>query len=162
MLNDDPGGANSSNPFSSGSKGIGDHIEPVTYNGSCDSMQQGSWPGLPSTQEIPRRLVEIRQPYCFPLLTETKPRSGTYGCWRWASVLQSGQAGADPSWRRHYGGTNPNSNGSNWLFADGHVAWHSASYASKKLICCMDFGSQYNDRFTQYQSLRTAKQAICQ
>ena len=35
---------------------------------------------------------------------------------------------------------NPNRNGANWLFADGHVKWHSVAYSVRKMVCCQDFG----------------------
>jgi len=47
---------------------------------------------------------------------------------------------SDPAYRRHYGGESTTSNGTNWLFADGHVMWHSAHDAGTKLLCCIDMG----------------------
>ena len=40
--------------------------------------------------------------------------------------------------KRHYGSTSPFSNGTNWLFADGHVKWHALA-GLKQLFCCQDF-----------------------
>ncbi len=49
-----------------------------------------------------------------------------------------GEARDSPDYKRHYGGQNAFSNGSNYLFADGHVSWHSAEFTATRLICCMD------------------------
>jgi prepilin-type processing-associated H-X9-DG protein len=35
------------------------------------------------------------------------------------------------------GGDSIVTNGVNWLFADGHVQWHSAAYARDQLVCCI-------------------------
>ncbi len=49
----------------------------------------------------------------------------------------------NPNYRRHYGGADPARNGTNWLFADGHVKWHSANNAMKKLVCCVEYSPAY-------------------
>ncbi len=128
-------GGGSSTPF--GGKGGGgttqgdEWIEPVSYYGSCNMI--GNQPGI---GEFPMRLTEVDKPYCWPLLFEITP-NGTKLCFRYRTLFNQLKAKSDPEVFRHYGGTNPAKNGSNWLFADGHVQWHSLNYATSTLICCI-------------------------
>ena len=95
---------------------LGPLIEPVTYVGARGHL----WS---------RKLIELDRPFCQALLCEDCDHPGD--CFEPGLEDQG-------AWR-HYGGTNPNSNGSNWLFADGHVQWHSVT-SIDKLLCCQDFG----------------------
>ena len=122
------------------------HAEPISYSGSCDARGKNrTWvrvtPGgmvFTLMHDPPPKLADLPKPYCYPVLTETSENyRGGKGCFRWAHII--GSAGSDPSFRRHYGGTSISSNGVNWLFADGHVQWHSASYAKTQLVCCIGY-----------------------
>ena len=80
------------------------------------------------------KLSEIRSPYCQVLMSEF---GGTAPAPMRVRFHPTFTLEADrPPMRRHYGGTNPGSNGTNWLFADLHVAWHSMSAARSQLYCC--------------------------
>ena len=80
----------------------------------------------------PRKLAELNRPYCHVLLSEF-----SFGHleieWVFYQSLHITRHA-----RRHYGGMNLNSNGTNWLFADLHVQWRSAA-SLEKLFCCQDF-----------------------
>ena len=108
-------------------------IEPVSYTGSCDTILAGP------RGYSPRKWTSLERPHCFVLITETKRSDDrTAQCFRWSDLLSEAQTHMD--YKRHYGGEGPARNGSNFLFGDGHVQWHSALYASTRMICCMDFG----------------------
>ena len=127
------------------------HIEPISYSGSCDARSKNrTWVVTKGNSMLkmtsilrhdpPPKLADLPKPYCYPILTETSESyRGGKGCFRWAHIISS--AGSDSSFRRHYGGTSLSSNGVNWLFADGHVQWHSAAYAKNQLVCCIGYDS---------------------
>ena len=120
-----------------------DLIEPVSYAGTCDSVETRVIPSLGYVTAFPRRLSEIERPHCFVLLTETSQQDGrTARCFRFEDLLS--EARTHPDYKRHFGGQSPLTNGSNFLYADGHVRWHSADFAAGKLICCVDFGYRPN------------------
>ncbi len=96
---------------------LGPLIEPVTYVGT----RSHHWS---------HKLTELDRPFCQTLLCEDCDHPG--------DCFEPGLE--DRGAWRHYGGTNPNSNGSNWLFADGHAQWHSVT-SIDKLLCCQDFVS---------------------
>ena len=131
------------------SSGLSEWIEPVTYAGSEDSNIKGQWfiknsIGAGGAKEIPRRLDNIPKPYCFPLLTGPDRDFRGGRDWHFVHLRASGGfADAEYSgFRRHYGGAGIYNNGTNWLFADGHVQWHSAHSASTALACCIDLGKR--------------------
>ena len=112
----------------------------MSYTGSCDTVIDS-----PRSGRFVAKWATIDRPYCFLLLTEANQSSGrTARCFTMAGLLN--QARRHPDYKRHYSGQNPLSNGSNYLFADGHSAWHSAEFTATKLICCMDFGTGGNNR----------------
>ncbi len=120
-----------------------DWIEPVTYSGSCDTNWDVRWfwdGGF--WKETPRKLDDLVRPYCYPLLGEMDPEDGGgKGCWRFVTLTtRLGDPTGSAAYRRHYGGTSPMNNGTNWLFADGHVQWYSGHAASNDLVCCIDLG----------------------
>ena len=84
-------------------------------------------------------------------------------CFRWTGILRD--ATMDPDYRRHYGGQDPESNGSNFAFANGHVKWHSALEASEGLVCGIDVGLDYNrpipGGFQRESGCRGSAQALC-
>ena len=119
--------------------GIGDgassrdcHIEPVSYTGSCDTVADSVRFG-----SFPMKWTEIKRPHCFIMLTEVNQSSAFQArCFTMGQLLT--EARTHPDYKRHYGGQSPFANGSNYMFADGHVQWHSAEFTATKLICCMD------------------------
>ena len=116
---------------------MGPLIEPVSYAGSCDTLETRSSPGISGHHGfVPIKWTEIKRPHCYLMLTEGVRISGQ--CFRWTHLLN--EAKSNPDFMRHYGKPNPRTNGSNFLFADGHANWHSAQFVSDKLICCVDFG----------------------
>ena len=119
-------------------------------------MQSVRWPGT-SGQYSSRKWTNITRPHCFVLLTETPddPQFATVSCFRYEFILR--EAATNPAYKRHYGGQSPLTNGSNFLFADGHVTWHSADFAASKLICCADLGK--NDAAGDNASAARALQA---
>ena len=120
-----------------------DLIEPVSYAGTCDSVKTRIIPSIGYATAFPRKLSEIERPHCFILLTETSQQDGrTARCFRFEELLS--EARTHPDYKRHYGGQSPLTNGANFLYADGHVRWHSADFAAGKLICCVDFGYREN------------------
>jgi prepilin-type N-terminal cleavage/methylation domain-containing protein/prepilin-type processing-associated H-X9-DG protein len=112
----------------------GPMIEEVTYTGCCDLTAPVARIGA----TFPRRLTTIKKPYCFPILGETAANSRM--CFQWKMIHDQGVVGRSRLYRRHYGGESLNTNGSNWMFADGHVQWHSVLDSATKLLCCIDFG----------------------
>ena len=123
----------------------GELIEPVSYAGSCDSTEARLIPSLRREVAFPRKASTIERPHCFVLLTEVAQSRGRPGrCFRFSNLMAD--ARSLPHYRRHYGGDNPQSNGVNFLFADGHVQWHSATYVAETLICCVDFGFRDNEQ----------------
>jgi len=124
-------------------KGLQDWIEPVSFSGSCDTnwnvtwVWDGGW-----WEESPRKLDDIERPHCYPLLGETDPENyGGKGCWRFFLLKNTMRhPSASAVYRRHYGGTSPMANGTNWLFADGHAQWYSGHASGTDLICCIDLG----------------------
>ena len=88
------------------------------------------------------KLAHLPKPYCYPILTEMGGRKRK-SCFRWMHLPFTGTGGfmdpTDRGNRRHYGGESLVSNGVNWLFADGHVQWHSATYAGNQLLCCIGY-----------------------
>jgi prepilin-type processing-associated H-X9-DG protein len=120
----------------------GYQVEPVSYTGSCDARarakwfkQRGGWL-IPIVHKPPPKLANLSKPYCYPVLTELDQGGGTgKGCFRWAHII--GYATSNKHYRRHYGGDSIVTNGVNWLFADGHVQWHSAAFARDQLVCCI-------------------------
>lgn len=129
---------------SSSSATLGPLIEPVSYAGSCDTLETRVIPGIRAHHGfVPIKWTEIDSPHCYLMLTEVDRSSGrTARCFRWTDLLND--AKRNPDFMRHYGKPNPRTNGSNFLFGDGHAQWHSAQYASDKLICCVDFGVSPN------------------
>ena len=136
----------------SGSKRLGPLIEPVSYTGSCDTILRTprGW--------LPRKWATIKRPHCFVLLGEGVD-SG-WGCFRWSGMVAQAKAKTNRGYKRHYGGQNPFSNGSNFLFADGHVQWQSAHSAAERMICCMDFGVPVGFTGPTPNQLRNAGGAI--
>ncbi len=123
-------------------------IEPVSYTGSCDTVIDS--PQAPGGRFV-TKWARIDRPHCFLLLTEANQRDGRGArCFRMADLLS--EARNSPDYKRHYGGQSPNSNGSNYMFADGHVQWHSAEFTATKLICCMDSPAQSGVRYLQDQN----------
>jgi prepilin-type processing-associated H-X9-DG protein len=120
------------------------HIEPISYGGSCDAKGTDVWyrdrlGKLVPLYETPPKLVNIVKPYCLGVLTDGLDGSDNPNCFRWALLVGAGQR--RDFFMRHFGGEDPRNNGVNWLFADGHVQWHSAAYTSSRLVCCLaDFG----------------------
>ena len=111
------------------------HIEPVSYTGSCDTLEFTERYG-----SFPRKWNQIKRPHCFIMLTEASQRNGREArCFRMDDLLS--EARNSPDYKRHYGGDSAFSNGSNYMFADGHTQWHSAEFTATKLICCIHFGS---------------------
>jgi prepilin-type processing-associated H-X9-DG protein len=128
------------------SRGAPDLIEPISYVGNCDTTSPTFWPGVTlfggrGRWDTPRKLDEVKRPYCFPLLNEADDtKTGAY-CFR-IFMLVSGLKDPDLSARErylmHYGGQNVVTNGANWLFADGHAAWHSAA-SNERLVRCIEY-----------------------
>jgi prepilin-type processing-associated H-X9-DG protein len=120
-------------------------VEPVSYTGSCDARAKAKWFGsrngvlIPIGEDPPPKITNIDKPYCYPVLCELDAGGTTpsKGCFRWAYLISL--AGANKDFRRHYGGDSIVTNGVNWLFADGHVQWHSSAYARDSLVCCVAF-----------------------
>jgi len=112
------------------------HIEPVSCGGSCEANQRRPWTLSNGAQlsNPPVKLAEIHKPYCYPVLTDGYDRA-IRNCFRWESLITAG--GRRGHFMRHFGGEDPNTNGVNWLFADGHVQWHSATYIARELVCCL-------------------------
>ena len=135
-------------------------IEPVSYSGSCDVVQNVQWPGA-NGGTVPRKLLELDRPHCQALMTEAPLRSGGDAYFSWTHIEEA-LTSTDPSvlkvYRRHYGGMNPNTNGANWLFADGHVEWNSVIKGVEGLLCCQDFGVES----PQYAFLQHARQLQAQ
>ncbi len=120
---------------SGGSSSRDCQIEPVSYTGSCDTLEATQRYG-----DYPMKWTSIDRPHCFILLTEANQRDGREArCFRMTDLLN--EARNSPDYKRHYGGQNAFSNGSNYMFADGHTAWHSAEFTATRLICCIDFGT---------------------
>lgn len=103
-------------------------VEPVSYMGNCERTRDG------------RRWAEIRKPHCQVLISEVNRDAGGREliCFVWFPITRR-RGGGPAALRRHYGGANPNRNGSNWLFADLHVAWTSATHAAERLYRCQEF-----------------------
>ena len=101
-------------------------IEPVSYAGSDDLTQTVRWPGTDSS-ESPRRLTDLDHPQWQVLITEEFNHEHAGGGFTWHHI------DTDHTTLLHFGGNN-------WLFADGHVRWHSVAYALKHLLCRQDFG----------------------
>ena len=118
---------------------LGPLIEPLTYGPSIDNFYVDTGSG--HYHRGVRKLATLDRPYCQILLSEAYNYHHYAFDWHvWlGGHAEFGEPGIDEreGWR-HYGGTNPNSNGTNWLFADGHVRWHSVS-SLKQLFCCQDF-----------------------
>jgi prepilin-type N-terminal cleavage/methylation domain-containing protein/prepilin-type processing-associated H-X9-DG protein len=131
------------------------HLEPISYTGSCDARAKAKWFKtsngvlIPIGNDPPPKLANVPKPYCYPILTEMGESAGK-GCFRWYTII--GVVTRDKGYRRHYGGESIVTNGVNWLFADGHVQWHSATYARDQLICCISFDPGIVDQ-TQQQSI---------
>lgn len=106
-------------------------IEPISYVGPCDL----------SADALFTKLARLRRPYCQVLLTEARSPDNDV-CFQWRRIGIPALLD-DPSFLRHYGGQSPNSNGANWLFADGHVKWHSMSYSQNQMLCCLYFREAY-------------------
>ncbi len=128
-------------------------IEPVSYTGSCDSLET-----TPRYNYFPMKWTQIERPHCFILLTEANQRDGRAArCFRMTDLLS--EARNSPDYKRHYGGQSSLTNGSNYMFADGHTQWHSAEFTATKLICCVDLGKQPGNSFAQ--GAEAAKIANC-
>lgn len=117
------------------------HLEAISYTGSCDARAKNQWFGtkpdgtlVPIGFDPPPKLANVPKPYCYPILTEIG-ETQSKGCYRWHSIVRF--SATNKLYRRHYGGDDIATNGMNWLFADGHVQWHSAAYAHKQLVCCI-------------------------
>ena len=95
------------------------------------------------------------------MLTETNQNDGlTAACFRFVDLIAEARTNSD--YKRHFGGRSPMTNGSNFLFADGHARWHSADFAAGSLICCVDFGGDGNDTLTmQTFTAKLAQREIC-
>ncbi len=119
---------------------MGPLVEAVSYAGACDTLETRPMAGISGHHGfVPIKLGEIKAPHCYLMLTEVDRSSGrTARCFRWTDLLNDAKSNAD--FMRHYGKPNPGTNGSNFLFADGHAIWHSARFASDQLICCVNFG----------------------
>jgi prepilin-type processing-associated H-X9-DG protein len=117
------------------------HIEPLSYCGSCSALGDQKWivPYINTVFALPApvKLADINKPYCFPLLNEAN-EAATKGrnCFRWGHLQNATQ---NPLYRRHFGGTSLRANGVNFLFADGHAQWNSASFIATRMLCCADF-----------------------
>ena len=130
------GGARRRGGGSAGAPGMrtpGPLIEPLTYVGSDANYTRLDVHGRNLAERAkPRKLAEFDRPYCHVLLSEF-----SFGHleieWGFHQSLHITRHA-----RRHYGGMNLNSNGTNWLFADLHVQWRSAA-SLEKLFCCQDF-----------------------
>ncbi len=94
-------------------------------------------------------------------MTEAPLRSSGDSYFSWTHIEEA-LTSTDPSilkvYRRHYGGMNPNTNGANWLFADGHVQWNSVIKGVEGLLCCQDFGVES----PQYAFLQHARRLQAQ
>ncbi len=120
-------------------RSIGPLIEPLTYGPSIDNFfvetGSGDW------HRGARKLAGLDRPYCQILLSEAYNYHHYAFDWHYwlDDHADYGEPGIDEreGWR-HYGGRDPNRNGTNWLFADGHVRWHSVN-SLKQLFCCQDF-----------------------
>ena len=123
---------------------LGPPVEPVSYTGSCDTLETRTVASMGGSNDIPRKWATIDRLHCFVMLTEVSQDSSRDArCFRFAELLS--EARTHPDYKRHYGGQNPMTNGSNFLFADGHVRWHSADFTAGRLICCVDFGFRDSD-----------------
>ena len=139
-----------------------DLIEPVSYAGPCDSLEYRvmSVGGKAQHSYFPRKWTNIRRPHCFLMLTESLQTDGsTAACFRFEHLIA--EARTNPDYKRHFGGRNPMTNGSNFLFADGHVRWHSADFAAGSLICCVDFGVEGLEATANASGAREAQRGIC-
>ena len=120
---------------------LGPLIEPVSYAGSMAHRVPG-----PDARHRTPKLAELGRPYCQVLFGEVY--NGHDGFlwstwlnrseWSWQVSGHGGHVTERKEAQRHYGGMNPDTNGSNWLFVDGHVQWHSVT-SFDKLLCCQDF-----------------------
>ena len=132
-----------------GTRTLGPLIEPVSYAGSYFvaiswfDQASAAWRGRP------RKLTELDRPHCQVLTGEVINHVHAFDWFFWVDRDRwSWEVPRSPSnhqtdareAHRHYGGRDPNRNGANWWFADGHVKWHSVTSVDK-LFCCQDFGS---------------------
>ena len=135
-------------------------VEPLSYAGSCDTLVNERWPGT-SYDRTPRKMTALERPHCQALMADTLDNVGR--CWTWDQIMNeagSGNAAAARSYRRHYGGNDPNRNGSNWLFADGHVSWYSVTYTITKMICCQDLGYE-SPKYSRMNASRAVQMTTC-
>ena len=94
---------------------LGDLVEPVSYTGSCDSLETTVIPGAGGTVAFPRKWTTLKRPHCFVMLTESNQQTGREArCFRFSDLLA--EARINPDYKRHYGGKSPMTNGSNFLF----------------------------------------------
>ena len=124
---------------------LGALIEPVSYAASFENFwadpRPNPWGGMGRRL---RKLSELKRPYCQTLIGEAyNDRRHVFNWLAWAkgSPVVTGNGIDEREAWRHYGGRNPNSNGTNWWFADGHVAWHSVA-SMDRLFCCQDLRLQ--------------------
>lgn len=116
-------------------------VEPVSYAGSCDTLVNITTPSGRMDRQ-PRKLVDLDTPGCTVLMADTL--TDLRFCWTWDQIVRehdTRQPSVRRAYRRHYGRRDDNTNGPNWLFADGHTQWHSIRFAARRLICCQDFGN---------------------
>ncbi len=111
-----------------------------SFHGTCDHLKSQAW-ALKNGMQFglfPRRLTDYQFPARDILLLECgkyQIANDNSACFRWDSLLGADQYRNDPSFLRHYGGSTPGNNGSDFMFLDGHVQWHSAQETTTKLVC---------------------------
>ena len=121
----------------------GDRIEPMSYAGSCDTLMMVVM-ATGRRDRHPRKLTDFNRPSGNAFMADTM--TDLRFCWTWDQVVRerfSSHPQVRAAYRRHYGGTSDTTNGPNWLFADGHVTWHSLRHAATKMICHQDLGNEH-------------------
>ena len=138
----DSGQASGNRRQGGGDASLGPLIEPISYAGSANNIWQRHT-RLPSGRWSTRKLDELDRPYCQTLISEVYNRSCHFSWEQWArggirvGSARRGCAQTERDFWRHHDGQNPNSNGTNWAFADGHAEWQSVS-SLERLFCCQD------------------------
>ncbi|MCH8275899.1 MAG: prepilin-type N-terminal cleavage/methylation domain-containing protein, partial [Armatimonadetes bacterium] len=138
----DSGQASGNRRQGGGDASLGPLIEPISYAGSANNIWQRHT-RLPNGRWSTRKLDELDRPYCQTLISEVYNRSCHFSWEQWArggirvGSARRGCAQTERDFWRHHDGQNPNSNGTNWAFADGHAEWQSVS-SLERLFCCQD------------------------
>jgi prepilin-type processing-associated H-X9-DG protein len=123
-----------------------DLLVKVSYDGACDTLTSQMWVsgnGL-RVGYLPSRISHYRFPSRDIMLTEVeraKIETDNSSCFNWNGTASAWRT--DPSFRRHFGGTSLNANGSNFLFLDGHASWHSAQGFRDRLVCFQRRGGSH-------------------